>query len=76
MTHGWWEYTTEKRYKISAEKFINLRTNLINHTKQQRISQIAKVNFVRIWLHPDIIPLIVNLIHDLLPIHYLETCLC
>ncbi len=59
--------------KLTYDVIDGLRTELIADTKQQRKVQIAKVNLIRDKFHPDIIPLIVNLLNDLIPIHYLET---
>ncbi len=70
-----WKYANPRTQieSLTNKKVSKLRSNLIIDIKHQRTAQINKVNLVRDLLHPDIIPLVVNLLNDSISIHYLET---
>ncbi len=80
--HQNWFYTDINRpdmpnHNITSNLMNHLRFKLINHVKfiKSKYYAIAykNLNFIRNELHPDILPIIVNLIHNLRQPHPLES---
>mgnify|MGYP001560284126 CR=1 FL=1 len=77
-----WYYSRENNRKSYAGEqtrliYSDLRNKSIQKAKEIRFvykeSIFKKFNLIRSLIHPDVIPQILILLNDLLPVHYLET---
>ncbi len=78
IRHMWFYVDIKECYiDMNLRLVSRLRQELIDNAKlnkkTQKTAEYTNMNLVRSLLHPDIVPVIVNLIDKLRTIHYLET---